>query len=217
MLDPNIKTVRVMNGGANIENVPINVPTQSMSASNSMLSPIVKARRTRKQNGGNKDAQVAAPVPVINITKVDQQAEPNTMKGGSNSASEQQQQKSNTPPGPELPVTTGGSATKVVLKSKNRTAKVLLKKKLGGATNTTMETTSGSTKTGGGKRKVVLKSITRRVKKTRHAVKHAKNLPLDKLKKVLIEKKLIKPTSKAPESILRQIYADSLIVGKKML
>jgi hypothetical protein len=215
MSDPNIKTVKVINGGANIENVPINVATESMPAKNSMLSPIVKNRRgTRKQNGGNKDMQLAASTPVINITKVDTQQ--NTIKGG-NSASEQQQQKSNIPPGPELPVTTGGSATKVVLKSKNRTAKVLLKKKLGGATNTTMDvTTSGSTKTGG-KRKVILKSITRRVKKTRHAIKHAKDLPLEKLKKVLIEKKLIKPTSKAPESILRQIYADSLIVGKKML
>ncbi len=212
MSDPNIKTVRVMNGASE----PINIPTQSMPATNSMLSPIVKTRRTRKQNGGNKEPVAAALAPVINITKIDQQTAPNTIKGG-NSASEQQQ-KSNTPPGPELPVTTGGSATKVVLKSKNRTAKVLLKKKLGGATNTTVEAiASGSTKTGGGKRKVVLKSITRRVKKTRHAVKHAKDLPLDKLKKILIEKKLIKPTSKAPESILRQIYADSLIVGKKML
>jgi len=44
-----------------------------------------------------------------------------------------------------------------------------------------------------------------------------KAMPIDKLKKLLIQKKLIKPTSKAPESILRQIAADSQIVEGKSL
>ena len=53
-----------------------------------------------------------------------------------------------------------------------------------------------------------------RAKKVHHAVKA---MPIDKLKKLLIEKKLIKPTSKAPESILRQIAADSQIMDGKSL
>lgn len=53
-----------------------------------------------------------------------------------------------------------------------------------------------------------------RAKKVQHKVKA---MPIDKLKKLLIEKKLIKPTSKAPESILRQIAADSQIVEAKSL
>jgi len=53
-----------------------------------------------------------------------------------------------------------------------------------------------------------------RAKKVHHAVKA---MPIDKLKKLLIEKKLIKSTSKAPESILRQIAADSQIMEGKSL
>jgi hypothetical protein len=53
-----------------------------------------------------------------------------------------------------------------------------------------------------------------RAKKVHHKVKA---MPIDKLKKLLIEKKLIKPTSKAPESILRQIAADSQIMDGKSL
>jgi len=44
-----------------------------------------------------------------------------------------------------------------------------------------------------------------------------KAMPIDKLKKLLIQKKLIKTTSKAPESILRQIAADSQIMDGKSL
>ena len=53
-----------------------------------------------------------------------------------------------------------------------------------------------------------------RAKKVHHKVKA---MPIDTLKKLLIEKKLIKPTSKAPESILRQIAADSQIMDGKSL
>ena len=53
-----------------------------------------------------------------------------------------------------------------------------------------------------------------RAKKVQHTMKA---MPIDKLKKLLIQKKLIKPTSKAPESILRQIAADSQIMEGKSL
>lgn len=53
-----------------------------------------------------------------------------------------------------------------------------------------------------------------RAKKVQHTMKA---MPIDKLKKLLIQKKLIKPTSKAPEAILRQIAADSQIMEGKSL
>ena len=53
-----------------------------------------------------------------------------------------------------------------------------------------------------------------RAKKVQHKVKA---MPIESLKKLLIEKKLIKPTSKAPESILRQIAVDSQIMEGKSL
>jgi hypothetical protein len=53
-----------------------------------------------------------------------------------------------------------------------------------------------------------------RAKKLQHTIKKT---PIDVLRKQLIQSKLIKESSKAPEAILRQIAADSELVGKKML
>jgi len=53
-----------------------------------------------------------------------------------------------------------------------------------------------------------------RAKKMQHTVKA---MPIDKLREHLINAKLIKKTSKAPESILRQIAEDSQLVGKHIL
>jgi hypothetical protein len=47
--------------------------------------------------------------------------------------------------------------------------------------------------------------------------KKVKEMPLDKLKEELLKKKLIKSTSKAPESVLRQIATDAQIVEGKAL
>ena len=53
-----------------------------------------------------------------------------------------------------------------------------------------------------------------RAKKIHHKLD---KMPLEELRKQLIASKLIKPTSKAPEAILRQIAKDSQLVGKKIL
>ncbi len=53
-----------------------------------------------------------------------------------------------------------------------------------------------------------------RAKKLRDIIK---KMTYGELKEELIKKKLIKPTSKAPESVLRQIAIDSNIVAKKAL
>ncbi len=196
-------------------------------------------RRSRKQNGGGDEAplstatgQIAisklnsdpAPVaPLPNPAPADSKAyhiiEAGRMKGGAMTPppppAQSASSKSNIPPGPELSKTiTGG----VILKSKKRTAKVLLKKKeaIPAAPSAAATPASGKPKRHA-TRKVVLKSLSKRLKKTRHAVKHAQVVPIEKIRAALIEKKLIKPTSKAPESVLRQIYADSIIVAKKTL
>jgi hypothetical protein len=53
--------------------------------------------------------------------------------------------------------------------------------------------------------------------KANKLTKKAKDMPIEKLKEQLIQKKLIKSTSKAPESVLRQIAADAQIVAGKAL
>jgi len=58
-----------------------------------------------------------------------------------------------------------------------------------------------------------LVSLKKRQTKASKIKQSVKEMPLEDLKKHLIAKGLIKTTSKAPESILRQIAADSQIVG----
>jgi hypothetical protein len=64
-------------------------------------------------------------------------------------------------------------------------------------------------------RKIVLGlvSLERRQTRAKKISQKMKEMPIDRLRKQLIEQGLIKPSSKAPESILRQIAADSQIVG----
>ena len=60
-------------------------------------------------------------------------------------------------------------------------------------------------------------ALQKRLTRAKKVHKKVKSMPLEELKKQLIEKKLIKPTSKAPESVLRQIAADAQIVAHKAL
>ena len=62
-----------------------------------------------------------------------------------------------------------------------------------------------------------LSSLHKRVRRAQKTQKKVKAMSLEDLKKELIAKKLIKATSKAPESVLRQIAADSRIMEKRAL
>jgi len=68
-------------------------------------------------------------------------------------------------------------------------------------------------------RKVTLgiSSLHKRITRAKKLHKTAKEMPLDKLKEKLIKGGLIKATSKAPESVLRQIAGDAEVVAKKAL
>ena len=107
----------------------------------------------------------------------------------------------------------GDKSIKVELKKKATAKKVKLHPRKVEAVKNPKKTTAKKS------RKITLgmaslhKRVTR-AKKVHHTMKH---MPLDTLRKLLIQKKLIKPTSKAPESILRQIAVDSHIVEGKSL
>ena len=58
-----------------------------------------------------------------------------------------------------------------------------------------------------------LVSLKKRQTRARKISQKIKEMPLDKLRAHLITKQLIKPSSKAPESILRQIAADTQIMN----
>jgi hypothetical protein len=62
-----------------------------------------------------------------------------------------------------------------------------------------------------------LKGLHKRITRAKTLHKNAKEMPLDKLKEKLVKGGLIKPTSKAPEHVLRQIAGDAEVVAKKAL
>jgi hypothetical protein len=65
--------------------------------------------------------------------------------------------------------------------------------------------------------RVSISGLGKRMTRHKKIQKEAKAVPLDQIKKKLIEVKLIKPDSKAPEQILRQIYADFETLKNKAL
>jgi hypothetical protein len=60
-------------------------------------------------------------------------------------------------------------------------------------------------------------SLHKRITRAKKVHKAVKDMPIDKLKDRLIKSGLIKSTSKAPESVLRQIASDAEIVKNKAL
>lgn len=188
----------------------------------------VRRRRTRRrvQEGGDEEEVSTSSAPVtLNIRKINEVANAPVANAPLNqpAVAPALVPVSASTPAPVIvtsnapaPAQIAGGATRVILKSKSkRTTKVLLKKKdqVSGAEVSQPRAKVARTKT----RKIVLHTPVKRLNKTRHAIKEGKTIPLEKLRALLIEKKLIKPTSKAPEPILRQIYTDSLIVAKKTL
>lgn len=217
---------------SNIKTVKVNAPTKVMESEGE--TPIVggsgsllpnafggrrRVRRTRKVGGAE-----GAPVPmekglvqILKVTDTGATMNPSAKQSGG--------EKTNIPPGPEInttgakpvaaPVPQAAGAVKVILKPKaHKRTKVLLKKRqLPQPVIVTKKKIGRPAVT----RKLVLKSLKHKMKRTRHTINQSKTLPLEQIKKILIEKKLIKPNSKAPETVLRQMYADTVIVSKKML
>jgi hypothetical protein len=157
-----------------------------------------KKRGSRKKTMGG--AQVSAPVPVdaafvakapVDATFVAKAPVDATLVAKA--------------PAPVAAATKGGAKPKVVLEppSKKPLAKLDAPKK--------QQTRKAR------KIRVSLSGLSRRI--TRHKViqKEAHVTPIDDIKKKLIEAKLIKDTSKAPETMLRQIYADYQTLKNKAL
>ena len=105
---------------------------------------------------------------------------------------------------------------KVELKKKQATKKVQLHPKKDEPQKVPV---AKKTETRKKNRRVLLgvSSLHKRMTRAKKMQKTVKEMPLDKLKEELLKKKLIKPTSKAPESVLRQIATDAQIVEGKAL
>jgi hypothetical protein len=106
----------------------------------------------------------------------------------------------------------GTRQIKVELKKKHTAKKVQLQPKK------TEAPKSAKSKTRKARRVLLgVKSLHKRMTHAKKMHKTVSEMPLDKLKEELVKKKLIKATSKAPESVLRQIASDAQIVSKNAL
>lgn len=116
-------------------------------------------------------------------------------------------------PPQEAPIEGGTKQIKVELKKKTTAKNVHLQpKKIELASSQKKLQTKKNRKVSIG-----ISSLHKRITRAKKVHTTVKAMPIDKLREHLIQKKLIKPTSKAPEAILRQIAADSQIVAGKSL
>lgn len=114
------------------------------------------------------------------------------------------------------PAQDGGSKSiKVELKKRPTAKKVHLHPKKADAPKTPLVKKTLTRKA----RKISLgiSALHMKMKSAKKTHKKMKEMPLDKLKEELIKKKLIKPTSKAPEGVLRQIAVDAQVLEDKAL
>jgi hypothetical protein len=120
--------------------------------------------------------------------------------------------------GPALPTAYTGGGSGSDGKQSHQTKVELRKPKAAKSVHLHSKKAEVSTKTHHPKKKtrkimLGLVSLKKRQTKAKRIGEKVKEMPLDQLKKHLVEKGLIKTTSKAPESILRQIAADAQIVS----
>jgi hypothetical protein len=156
-----------------------------------------KRRTSRKQQGGaegNNVPPVANAPPLLVVPP----AAPAPAPAPAVAAAIPPPQQANIPP-----ALRGGAKTKVVLEPPKKTAAKLVASK---------------SKTRKAKKiRVSLTGLGKRITRHKKIQKEARSYSIEDIKKTLVAAKLIKPESKAPESILRQIYADYQTLKNKAL
>jgi len=156
-----------------------------------------KRRTSRKQQGGAEGNNVPPPPPLLVAPAPAPAAAPAPAPAPAAAAIPPPQQ-NNIPP-----ALRGGAKTKVVLEPPKKTAAKLVASK---------------SKTRKAKKiRVSLTGLGKRITRHKKIQKEARSHSIEEIKKILVAAKLIKPESKAPESILRQIYADYQTLKNKAL
>ena len=109
-----------------------------------------------------------------------------------------------------------GGKTKVVLKaSKKPTHKVILS--VSKVVTPVIETQKAKTRKASKKIMFSLKNLRKKLTTAKTIKKNSQEKSLVDIKKILVESKLIKPDSKAPESMLRHMYSDFMMLKHRAL
>ena len=109
-----------------------------------------------------------------------------------------------------------GGKPKVVLKaSKKPTHKVVLS--VSKVVAPVVHTQKAKTRKVSKKITFSLKNLRKKLTTAKTIKKHSEEKSLDEIKKLLVETKLIKPDSKAPETMLRHMYSDFMMLKHRAL
>jgi hypothetical protein len=117
------------------------------------------------------------------------------------------------------PVIQSGGKTKVILKAPTKKAhKVILSvSKTPVVKTTNLVSNKKTTRKSSKKILFSLKNLRKKLSTAKTIKKHSEEKPLEEIKKLLVQAKLIKEGSKAPESMIRQIYNDYMSLKHKAL
>jgi len=110
-----------------------------------------------------------------------------------------------------------GKAVKVILEKKKKSTRVVLAPTKVKKLQPTVVSTPGKTRKVAKKIRMSLNGFGKRVTRANTIRVEAKKQSIDEVKKILVEAKLIKADSKAPESVLRTMYADYMMLKNRAL
>lgn len=152
-----------------------------------------RGRRTvnkrNSQEGGSEPTPIPTPPPMNVIKQLTQQ------------------QPGSAAPVPAAPLLTGGATKQKVslvpAKTRNKTRVLLAPKQAAQTAHTSHSKTKKQKKFS-----LRVANIRRKVASTRKHIHASTSLPIDKIRKELVDSKLLNPASKAPEALIRKIYAD---------
>lgn len=111
----------------------------------------------------------------------------------------------------------GGKPVKVILEKKKKQTKVVLAPTKVRKLNPAAPSTAPKTRKVAKKIRMSLNGFGKRVTRANTIRVDAKKQKIDDVKKTLVEAKLIKDSSKAPEGVLRQMYADYMTLKNRAL
>jgi hypothetical protein len=111
----------------------------------------------------------------------------------------------------------GAKPVKVILEKKKKATRVVLAPTKVKKLNPTAPATPAKTRKVAKKIRMSLNGFGKRVTRATTIRVDAKKQKIDDVKKILVEAKLIKADSKAPEGVLRQMYADYMTLKNRAL
>lgn len=111
----------------------------------------------------------------------------------------------------------GAKPVKVILEKKKKMTRVVLSPTKVKKLNPLVSSSSVKTRKVAKKIRMSLNGFGKRVTRANTIRMEAKKQSVEDVKKILVEAKLIKPDSKAPEGVLRQMYADYMMLKNRAL